>query len=124
MRGRWWPLVRSIVTSYNATPMTDARAPHTPNELKKMGPAKRRTIVAVMKTAGWKRVSKQPSRTDAQGNRVSKALKILKVGDRVRYAIENIRKTGANKRPYPYGAHGRKSHKTKASKLRPERPPK
>lgn len=100
-RGRWWPLVRTIVDSYNATPMTDGRAPHTPNELKRMGPAKRRAIVAAMKTAGWKRVSKQPSRKDAQGNRVSKALKILKVGDRVRYAIENIRKTGANKRPYP-----------------------
>jgi len=100
-RGRWWPLARTVVTGYNASPMTDARAPFSPNQLKAMGPAKRRAIVAAMMKAGSKRVSNQPSRTDAQGNRVSKALKILKVGDRVRYAVENIRKTGANKRPYP-----------------------
>ena len=26
---------------------------------------------------------------------------VLKVGSKVRYAVENIRKTGANTRPYP-----------------------
>ena len=54
-----------------------------------------------MRKAGAKRVGRMGSRKDAEGNRVSKSLKILSVGDRVRYALENIRKTGASKRPFP-----------------------
>lgn len=103
---RWWPMVRSIVSSYNATPMTDARAPYSPNELKSMGAAKRREVVKAMMAQGEKRVRRQPGRTDPNtGAKVSKQLKILKVGDSVRYAVENLRKSagisGAGKRAYP-----------------------
>lgn len=101
-RARWWPMVRSIVHTYNATPQTDVRAPHSPNELKKMTGGKRSSIMKQMITAGAKRVQKQPGRKDpATGAKVRKNLKILSVGDRVRYAVEHVRKTGANKRPYP-----------------------
>ena len=99
---KWWPLARTLVNSYNATPMTDARAPYSPDQLKSMSARKRATITTAMISRGQKRLDKQPSRKDPNtGARVSKVLKILKVGDRVRYAIENIRKTGADKRPYP-----------------------
>ena len=82
--------------------MTDARAPYSPNQLKKMSARKRATITTGMIKRGQKRLDKQPGRIDPNtGAKVSKSLKILKVGDKVRYAIENIRKTGANKRPYP-----------------------
>ena len=98
----WWPMVRSIVSSYNKTPMTDARAPHSPVELTRMGAAKRREIANAMMKAGANRVRKQPGRTDPNtGAKVSKQLKILKVGDTVRYAIEHTRKEGSQKRPYP-----------------------
>ena len=101
-RAKWWPMVRSIVNSYNDTPLTDARAPHSPNELKRMNGAARNRIMRAMIAAGSKRVRKAPGRTDPNtGAKVSKSLKILKVGDRVRYAVENIRKTGANQRKYP-----------------------
>ena len=100
-RQKWWPLARTIVRSYNATPLTDSRAPASPNQLKVMGAGARAKIVKGMKEAGAKRIDKQPSRKDAAGNKVSKVLKILKVGDRVRYAVEHVRKSGANKRPYP-----------------------
>ena len=102
---RWWPMVRAIVSSYNKTPMTDARAPHSPNELKTMGLAKRREVVNAMMAQGEKRVRRVPGRTDSTGAKVSKQLKILKVGDSVRYAIEHIRKdagiSGTKKRAYP-----------------------
>ena len=56
--------------------------------------------------AGANRVRKQPGRKDPNtGAKVSKRLKILKAGDSVRYAIENLRKDGtlgtAKKRAYP-----------------------
>ena len=98
---RWWPLARTLVAGYNKTPLTDARAPYSPNQLKNFSGARKARIRELMNEQGFKRVKKQPSRTDAAGNRVSKTLKVLEVGDRVRYAIENVRKTGANKRPYP-----------------------
>ena len=98
---RWWPLVRTLVAGYNKTPLTDARAPYTPNQLKNFSGAKKAKIRALMNEQGFKRVKKQPSRTDSSGNRVTKTLKVLEVGNRVRYAIEHVRKTGANKRPYP-----------------------
>ena len=101
-QAKWWPMVRNIVSSYNNTPLTDARAPHSPNDLKKMTGANKASIMKAMMKAGSKRVRKQPGRTDPDtGAKVSKSLKILKVGDRVRYAVENIRKTGANDRKYP-----------------------
>ena len=94
-RAKWWPMIRSIVATYNATPLTDARAPHSPNELKKMTGGRRGAVVKAMIDRGMKRVRKQPGRTDPNtGAKVSKQLKILKVGDRVRYAVENVRKTG------------------------------
>ena len=99
---RWWPLAKTLVRGYNATPMTDARAPYSPNQLKKMTGRKRAEIVRLMMEQGAKKVRKAPGRTDPNtGAKVSKQLKILKVGDTVRYAIENVRKTGADKRPYP-----------------------
>ena len=41
------------------------------------------------------------SRKNAQGAKVQKTLKVLEVGDKVRVALEKLRKTGANKRPFP-----------------------
>ena len=67
----------------------------SPNELKKMTGGKRAGVMRAMMAAGSKRVRKAPGRTDPNtGAKVSKQLKILKVGDRVRYAVENVRKTG------------------------------
>ena len=98
---RWWPLARKLVSGYNKTPMTDVRAPYSPNQLKLMTGARRQKIHKLMNEQGFKRVLKQPSRTDSAGNRVSKTLKVLEVGDKVRYAVENVRKTGGNRRKYP-----------------------
>ena len=100
-RGRWWPLARTLVTEYNKNPMTDARAPYSPNQLKKFTGAKRAAIIRAMRAKGAKRVEGMKHRKDADGNMVSKVLAILKVGDRVRFAVEHMRKTGADKRPYP-----------------------
>mgnify|MGYP002807025588 CR=1 FL=1 len=58
-------------------------------------------IVRKMNEQGFKRVSKAPSRITPDGARVSKILPVLSVGDRVRYAVEHVRKTGGDKRPYP-----------------------
>ena len=96
-RGRWWPLARTVVRGYNDTPMTDYRAPYSPNELKTFTGAKRKEIVKKMMESGMKRVNRMGMREDETGARVSKQLKILRVGDRVRYALENVRKTGAAK---------------------------
>jgi len=98
---KWWPLARTLVRGYNDTPLTDTRAPYTPNQLKKLTGAKRAAVVRAMIKQGAKRVDKAPSRKDSTGAKVTKNLKILSKGDRVRRAVEHIRKTGANKRPYP-----------------------
>ena len=79
--------------------MTDSRSPLTPNQIKKMKGAKLKAIVGNMRSAGKKRVERTGRIVD--GARVSKVLKPLEVGDLVRFAIEHVRKTGANKRPYP-----------------------
>ena len=92
---KWWPLARTLVAGYNKNPLTDARAPKSPNQLKTLSGAKARAVMQAIK-----RVSKAPSRI-VDGARVSKVLRVLKVGDTVRYAVEHVRKTGANKRPYP-----------------------
>ena len=94
-KGRWWPLARTVVRGYNDTPLTDYRAPYSPNELKEFTGAKRREIMKKMMASGMKRVNRQGMREDDTGARVSKQLKILRVGDRVRFALENVRKTGA-----------------------------
>ena len=86
-----------MVRWYNDTPMTDYRAPYSPNELKTFTGAKRKEIMKKMMESGMKRVNRMGMREDETGARVSKQLKILKVGDRVRYALENVRKTGAAK---------------------------
>ena len=103
---RWWPLIKKIAKTYNISPMTDARAPHTPTELINMSASERKQITTMMMRQGANRVRKQPGRTDPySGAKVSKQLKILKVGDKVRYAIENLRKdrgiSTASKRAYP-----------------------
>ena len=100
---KWWPLARTIVRGYNNTPMTDARAPYSPNELIKLRGKEKQDVIRVMMKAGAKRVQKQPNREDPNtpGAIVSKQLKVLKVGDRVRYAIRMRRKTGSDKRSYP-----------------------
>ena len=100
---KWWPLARTIVRGYNNAPMTDARAPYSPNELIRLRGKEKQDVIKAMMKAGAKRVQKQPSREDPNtpGAIVSKQLKVLKVGDRVRYAIRMRRKTGSDKRPYP-----------------------
>ena len=98
---RWWPLARQIVQSYNDTPMTDARAPKTPNQLKRLRGQAAAAVVRAMQAKGAKRLSLKDTRTTATGARVQKSLKILNVGDSVRVAIEKLSKTGAMKRPFP-----------------------
>ena len=98
---RWWPLVRTLVAGYNKTPLTDARAPYSPNQLKKMTGRQRAKIHKLMNEQGFKRVQKTPSRTDSAGNRVTKTLKILEVGDRVRIQKKHKRKTGGIKEKIP-----------------------
>ena len=102
MTQRWWPLAREIVNSYNDTPMTDARAPHTPNQLKRFRGAKAAGIVRAMQKSGAKRIGiEKNSRAGPGGARVQKTLKILAVGDYVRAALEKLSKTGSQKRPFP-----------------------
>ncbi len=99
---RWWPMARTLVSSYNDTPMTDARAPLTPNQLKTRRGARAAEIVKRMQTSGAKRLNmKGNSRTTASGAKVQKQLKILEVGDKVRVALENLKKDGALKRGFP-----------------------
>ena len=98
----WWPMVRNIVHHYNRTPMTDARTPYSPVEIINLRGAEKKKLITAMMRAGAKRVEKQPGREDPNtGAKVSKQLEILKVGDRVRFAIRMRRKTGSDKRPYP-----------------------
>ena len=99
---RWWPLARQLVTSYNDTPMTDARAPHTPNQLKKYRGQRAASIVKAMQRQGVKRLDLAGrTRKDKGGALVPKNLKILEVGDRVRVALEHLKKDGAQHRPFP-----------------------
>ena len=99
---RWWPLARQLVTSYNNTPMTDARAPHTPNQLKKFRGQRAAAIVRAMQGQGVKRLKLAGrTRKDKGGALVPKNLKILEVGDRVRVALEHLKKDGAQHRPFP-----------------------
>ena len=100
-RQSWWPMARALVKSYNDTPMTDSRAPHTPNELARFTGARRKAVVAGMQKAGVKKLARNATRKDPSGAVVPRNLKILLVGSRVRAAIEKLRKTGANKRPFP-----------------------
>lgn len=110
----WWPMVKGLVRTYNEMPMTDARAPYSPNQIIKLPTGKRRAMVAAMRKAGQKRVDKAPGRmivAEGRPAKVPKTLLILKVGDRVRYAVEHIRKTGANKRPFPKQRWSGKVHR-------------
>ena len=97
----WWPLARALVRSYNETPMTDSRAPHTPNQLAKFTGRRRSAVVAGMTKAGATRLSRNATRKGQSGEVVPRNQPILTVGSRVRAAIEHLKKTGANKRPYP-----------------------
>ena len=99
---RWWPMARDLVRSYNDTPMTDARGPETPNQLKRMRGIAAKRVISRMQSAGAKRLNmKGNSRRNKDGQKVQKTLKILQVGDKVRAALEKLRKTGAMKRPFP-----------------------
>jgi hypothetical protein len=99
---RWWPLARQLVASYNDTPMTDARAPHTPNQLKKFRGQRAAAIVKAMQGQGVKRLNLAGrTRKDKGGALVPKNLKILQVGDRVRVALEHLKKDSAGHRPFP-----------------------
>lgn len=95
----WWPMARDLVRDYNNKPMTDARRPRTPNELKTYTGAKAKEIVRLMTEAGEKRIGAAGRVVD--GNRVSKVLEVLRVGAKVRHAVTHVRKTGANKRSHP-----------------------
>jgi hypothetical protein len=108
---RWWPMARDIVRSYNDTPMTDSRGPETPNQLKGLRGQAAKRIVGRMQGAGAKRLGmKGNSRKNTKGQKVQKTLKILEVGDRVRVALEKLRKTGAMKRPFPKQRWSSKVH--------------
>ena len=84
--------------------MTDARAPNTPNQLKRLRGAKALAVVRAMQRKGAKRLgTEKGSRQGPGGAKVQKTLKILQVGDYVRVALEKLSKdTGmTGKRPYP-----------------------
>lgn len=89
---RWWPMARQLVKSYNDTPMTDARGPETPNQLKRMRGQAAARIVSRMQSSGAKRLGLRKNARKGPGNaKVQKSLKILNVGDKVRAALENLR---------------------------------
>jgi len=99
---RWWPMARTLVQSYNDTPMTDSRGPETPNQLKAMRGAKALRVVRRMQKHGMKRLGMAKNSRKGPGNsKVQKTLAILEVGDHVRAALEKLLKTGAMKRPFP-----------------------
>ena len=90
---RWWPLARQLVQSYNDTPMTDARAPHTPNQLKGYRGQRALKMVRLMQRKGMKRLGLAArTRKTPDGALVPKNLKILRVGDKVRVALEHLSK--------------------------------
>lgn len=98
---RWWPLARTLVKSYNDTPMTDARAPKTPNQLKNIRGQRAAEVVGAMQKKGAKRLKMKGARDMGAGVKVQKGQEILTEGDYVRVAVEQLRKTGANRRPFP-----------------------
>jgi len=99
---RWWPMARQLVQSYNDTPMTDARGPETPNQLKAMRGQRAARVVQRVQAGGAKRLGMAKNSRKGPGNaKVQKTLKILQEGDHVRAALEKLRKTGAMKRPFP-----------------------
>ena len=98
---RWWPLARTLVRSYNDTPMTDSRAPNTPNQLKRLRGAKAAAMVRGMQKAGAKRLGLKKNARKVGNDHVQKSLPVLNPGDRVRAAIEILSKTGAMERKYP-----------------------
>ena len=112
---RWWPLAREIVRSYNDTPMTDARATHTPNQLKRFRGARAAAVVRAMQSKGIKRLGlDKHSRAGPGGAKVQKTLKILNVGDVVRVALEKLSKDSSQKRPYPVQRYSTKQYKIAA----------
>jgi hypothetical protein len=99
---RWWPMARQLVSSYNDTPMTDGRAPHTPNQLKSFRGARAAAMVKTMQTLGSKRIAiGNRSRKAPDGSTRQKTVKMLQIGDRVRVALEKLSKDGSQKRPFP-----------------------
>ena len=107
----WWPMVRGLAKSYNDTPMTDARAPSTPNQLKRLSGSGALAVVRKMQKRGAKRLGMaKNSREGPSGAKVQKTLKVLRVGDKVRVALENVRKTGGLKRAYPTQRWSSKVH--------------
>ena len=89
---RWWPLARTLARSYNDTPMTDSRAPKTPNQLRRVKGGAALKVVRGMQRSGAKRLGlRKNSRKGPDGAKVQKSLPVLEVGDRVRAAIENLR---------------------------------
>jgi len=101
---RWWPMARALVSSFNNTPLTDARAPHTPNQLKRMRGARAAAVVRAMQGQGAKNLGMDKnSRTLPGGAKVQKRLPVLQVGSRVRIALEKLSKDSGmtGKRPYP-----------------------
>ena len=75
---RWWPLARQLVKSYNDTPMTDARAPLTPNQLKSYRGSRAASIVKAMQTSGIKRLSlRNRTRRTSSGAIVPKTLQVI-----------------------------------------------
>ena len=112
-------MVRTLAKSYNDTPMTDARAPETPNQLKKLSGKGALAIVRRMQKRGAKRLGMAKNSREAPGGaKVQKTLKILRVGDSVRVALENVRKTGGLKRAYPTQRWSSKVHTVVAVKPR------
>jgi hypothetical protein len=99
---RWWPMARQLVSSYNDTPMTDARAPHTPNQLKRLRGQRAAAMVRAMQKSGFKRLALgKHSKKSKTGATVQKGQQVLAVGDRVRAAIEHLSKDSSMKRPFP-----------------------
>ena len=95
-------MARQLVQSYNDTPMSDARGPETPNQLKAMRGQRAARIVQRVQGAGAKRLGMAKNSRKGPGDaKVQKTLKILQVGDHVRAALEKLQKTGAMKRPFP-----------------------
>ena len=97
---KWWPMARDLVRSYNNTPMTDARAPKTPNQLKRLRGRAAAAIVTAMQSAGAKRLGLKGAR-EVGGAKVQKSLPVLQPGDKVRVAVEILAKTGSMERKFP-----------------------
>ena len=95
----WYAIYAPIIKQINDTPATDDRAPHSPSEMVKWGPAKQKRLFFSHRKA------KQDRNSKLHGAKIT-----IKVGDWVRVALETKAKGEVMKKKGPKQRFSGKSY--------------